>query len=150
MPPKVSWTPLIVLVVIVLIAAGIGAGYLWYHSRPSNPSSARVVQPGDNVTVNYIGIYGTGPEAGRVFDTSIYSVGSNNAAWPKSIEYHARGVLVSNYTTLAVHVGSNTPQSGYSLGNLSFIQGVTGFLLELVGVLPNQTHTIIVPAAAGY
>ncbi|MCI4330451.1 MAG: FKBP-type peptidyl-prolyl cis-trans isomerase [Thermoplasmata archaeon] len=150
MPPKFSWTPLVVIIAIVLIGAGAGSAYLYYHSRPSNPAAPRLVQVGDNVTVNYIGIYGSGPEAGKVFDTSVYAVGSNSAAWPKSIEYHARGLQASNYTPLAVHVGGNTPQSGYSLGNLSFIQVVTGFWQGLVGVLPNQTETVIVPPALGY
>jgi FKBP-type peptidyl-prolyl cis-trans isomerase 2 len=150
MPAKFSWTPLIVLVVVVIIGAGVGSAYYYYHSRPPSSTPARLVQVGDNVTVNYIGIYGSGPEAGRVFDTSLFNVGSNNAVWPKSVEYHARGALASNYTPLAVHVGGNTPQSGYSLGNLSFIQVVTGFWQGLVGIPPNQTHTIVVPPALGY
>jgi FKBP-type peptidyl-prolyl cis-trans isomerase 2 len=150
MPPRISYTPLIILTVVVIIGAGVGSAFLYLHARPSNPSPPRLVKIGDNVTVHYIGIYGSGPEAGRVFDTSVYAVGSNNAAWPKSIEYHARGSLPSNFTPLAVHVGSNTPQAGYSLGNLSFIQVVTGFWEGLVGLLPNQTHTIIVPPSQGY
>lgn len=150
MPPRISWVPFFVVVAVVVASAGAGSAYLYLHSKSATPASPRLVQVGDNVTVNYIGIYGSGPETGRVFDTSLYTVGTNAASWPKSIEFHARGTQPSNFTPLDVHVGGNTPQSGYSLGNLSFIQVVPGFWQGLVGILPNQTHTIIVPPALGY
>src|SRR5215472_15232248 len=122
MAQRISWTPFLLVLVVVVAGAGASSAYLYYHYPPTHPSAPRAVHLGDNVTVNYAGLYGSGPEAGRVFDTSFYTVGTNDASWPKSIEFHARGSLPSNYTPLAVHVGGNTPQSGYSLGNLSFIQ----------------------------
>jgi FKBP-type peptidyl-prolyl cis-trans isomerase 2 len=101
------------------------------------------------VTVNYIGIFGSGPEQGKVFDTSIYSVAINNAAFPKSLQYHARGIA-ANYSPLAVHVGSNTPQSGFSYAGLSFIQVVTGFWQGLVGLPGNTSKLVDVPPELGY
>jgi hypothetical protein len=107
------------------------------------------VQVGDNVTVNYIGIFGTGPEQGKVFDTSLYAVATDNASYPKALSYHLRGA-VANYTPLPVHVGSSTPSSGYSLYNKSFIQVVTGFWQGLVGLPGNVTHLVAVPVDLGY
>lgn len=148
--PSLSTTALLVLVVLVLIAGGAAAGFVYLHDKPSAAPAVTTVQVGDNVTVNYIGIFGSGPEAGKVFDTSLYAVATNNIAYPKSLQYHARGPSASNYTTLDVHVGGNTPSSGYSLGGLSFIQVVTGFWTGLVGATPNLTRTITVPPALGY
>jgi FKBP-type peptidyl-prolyl cis-trans isomerase 2 len=150
MPPPISYTPLIVLVAIVVVAASAGGAFLYYHNRPSSPAQPRTVTLEDNVTVNYIGIFGSGPEQGKVFDTSLYSVAVNNIAYPKSIGYHERGPLPSNYSTLDVHVGGNTPSAGYTLGGLTFIQVVTGFWEGLVGATPNVTKTIVVPPAEGY
>ena len=84
-----------------------------------------------------------------MFDTSLHTVAVDPVAYPKSLEYHPRGTA-GNYTPLAVHVGGHTPSSGYTLGNLSFIQVVTGFWQGLLGIQPNQTHTIIVPPDLGY
>ncbi|HEY6238369.1 MAG TPA: FKBP-type peptidyl-prolyl cis-trans isomerase, partial [Thermoplasmata archaeon] len=92
----------------------------------------------------------SGPEQGKVFDTSIFAVANDAVSYPKSIEYHARGPSASNYTTLAVHVGGKTPSSGYTVGSLSFIQVVTGFWQGLVGIAPNQTRAVIVPPNLGY
>ncbi|MCI4360151.1 MAG: FKBP-type peptidyl-prolyl cis-trans isomerase, partial [Thermoplasmata archaeon] len=140
----------IVLVVVVLIGGGAAAGFLYFHNLPASAASTTLVSLGDNVTVNYIGIFGSGPEQGKVFDTSLYSVATNNIGYPKSLSYHARGSLPANYTPLAVHVGNNTPQSGYSLGGLSFIQVVTGFWQGLIGLPGNQSRSISVPPSLGY
>ncbi|MGI0131758.1 MAG: hypothetical protein ACREDK_01485 [Thermoplasmata archaeon] len=149
MPEKPSIVPLLVMIAVVVIAGAIGGSYVYFHSLPQPGGTPFVVRPGDNVTVNYIGIFGSGAESGKVFDTSLYRVASDNVAYPKSLEYHGRGVA-ANYTTLAVHVGGSTPSSGYTLGNFSFIQVVPGFWQGLVGIPPNQTHTIIVPPDLGY
>ena len=140
----------IVLVVIIIAATGGVLGYLHYRSVPAPAHGPAAIQLGDNVTVNYIGIFGSGPEQGKVFDTSFYSVSSDNIAYPKSLQFHPHGANAANFTPLAVHVGGNTPSSGYSLGGLSFIQVVTGFWQGLVGAMPNQTVAIVVPPSLGY
>jgi FKBP-type peptidyl-prolyl cis-trans isomerase 2 len=148
-PEKFSWTPAIVLIVLAIIVGGAGGSYLYFHNRVTPGAAPRIVTQGDNVTVNYIGIFGSGPDAGRVFDTSLYSVGSSDATYPKALEYHARGAP-KNYTPLAVHVGPNVPSSGYSLGGQSFIQVVPGFWKGLLGLTGNQTHAVVVPPSLGY
>jgi FKBP-type peptidyl-prolyl cis-trans isomerase 2 len=144
-----SATALVVLVAVVVIAALSGGVALYYLSQPKVPPAPRTVVIGDNATVNYIGIFGSGPETGRVFDTSLYSVASNNASYPKTLQFHPRGAA-SNYTPLAVHVGNGTPAGGYSLGGLTFISVVPGFWQGLVGVAGNESRSIVVPPALGY
>jgi hypothetical protein len=146
-PP--SRTALIIAVVITLIAAGGLAGFAYYHSRPAPGPAVLKAQVGGNATVNYIGYFGTGPQAGRVFDTSIYSVAVNNASYPKSAEFQYRG-SEANYTPLGVYLGPNAPSGGYTIGNDTFVSVVTGFWEGLIGLPGNLTHTIDVPPDLGY
>jgi len=139
----------VVLIVVVLIVAGVGAGLLYYYNSRSTAHPRPEIQLGDNATVNYIGFFGSGPQAGRVFDTSIYSVATNNATYPKSLEFTMRA-NASAYTPLPVHVGPNAPSSGYPLNGLSFISVVTGFWQGLLGMPGNQTTSISVPPNLGY
>lgn len=140
--------PLIILIVVVLIGAGVGTGIYLYKEAPSPAATSNLVQVGDNVTVTYIGIMGSGPEQGKVFDTSVYGVATNNATWPKALQFSYRGSAAA-YTELDVYVGQ-LPVANYTLNNLTFIQVVPGFWQGLVGIPTNVTHTIVVPPALGY
>jgi hypothetical protein len=146
-PPKVLAT---ILVVLVLVAGGGGFAFLYYENHKSPAALGLRVAVGDNVTVAYIGLFGSGPQTGRVFDTSLYSVATNNVSWPKSLEYTGRGANPSNYTPLPVYVGPYAPSGGYTVGNLTFSTVVTGFWQGLVGLAGNQTHYISVPPSLGY
>ncbi len=146
---KPSRIVLAVLIVIVLVAAGVGAALVYEFNKPKSAPSVLVVEVGDNVTVNYIGEFGSGAQAGRVFDTSVYAVAVNNASYPKSLEYHFRGA-VSNFTPLPVHVGPSAPSGGYTIGNLTFETVVTGFWQGLLGLPGNHSRTIVVPPNLGY
>ena len=148
MATEPSYLPLVVLVVVVIVGAGVGAGYLYYKTQPASVTGPRLVQIGDNATVTYIGILGSGPEQGKVFDTSVYQVASNNATWPKALQFGFRGGP-SSYTQLGVHVGS-IARANYTLNNYSFVQVVPGFWQGLVGIPTNVTHTVVVPPALGY
>jgi hypothetical protein len=146
-PP--SRTALVVLIVVTLVIAGGLAGLAYYLSRPAAPPSELRAQLGGNATVNYIGYFGSGPDSGRVFDTSIYSVAVNNASYPKAAEFHYRGSKAA-YTALGVYIGPSAPTSGYSIGNDTFVSVVTGFWQGLIGLPGNQTHNIVVPPSLGY
>jgi len=143
---------LAVVLIVVVIAAGVTGGALLYYEVNHHSPAAGVgrVQVGDNVTVNYIGIFANGPQQGRVFDTSQYSVALDNTSWPKSLQYSSRGDKPSDYTPLGVYVGPNAPSGGYTIGNLTFGSVVTGFWQGLVGIPANQTHYITVPPSLGY
>jgi FKBP-type peptidyl-prolyl cis-trans isomerase 2 len=143
--PPALWA----VIIVAIVAGGAGGAALWYHNRPvSAPSELTVVQ-GDNVTVDYIGIFGSGPEAGKVFDTSYYSVAVDNASFPKALQFHLRGGA-KNYSALPVFVGANAPSSGYTRGNLTYISVVPGFWQGLIGLAGNSTRSVVVPPALGY
>jgi hypothetical protein len=133
----------------VVAGSGVGVGLLYEHNNPKPGSPARTVSVGDNVTVNYIGIFASGAQAGRVFDTSIYSVATNNASYPKSLEFSFRG-SAANYTPLGVSVGPNVPASGYSINGITFGGVVPGFWQGLLGLPQGRTQTISFPASLGY
>ena len=139
----------ILLIAVVLVAAGVGTAFLYEFNHPKTASPLRTVVVGDNVTVNYIGSFGTGPQIGRVFDTSEYSVSVNNASYPKSLEYSHYG-SPSEFTPLAVHVGPSTTPGGYSLDGLTFGTVVTGFWQGLLGLPANHSAQISIPPSLGY
>jgi len=136
------------LVAVVVVVAGVGAGLLYLYDHPKAPAAVPTVSVGDNVTVNYIGLFGSGPEEGKVFDTSIQSVAQDNATYPKSLEYTPRSS--TGYTPLPVHVGPNTPGSGYNVSGVTYGGVVTGFWKGLIGLAVNQTRWVTVPASEGY
>jgi hypothetical protein len=126
-----SITVLAILVVVVVVAGGVGAGLLYFFSH-GHAKTLPTAQLGDNLTVNYIGMFGGGAQAGRVFDTSIYAVVENNATYPKSLEYAHYGTP-SSFTPLPVtNLG---PTSGL----------ITGFWQGLLGLGVNQTRIIVIP-----
>jgi FKBP-type peptidyl-prolyl cis-trans isomerase 2 len=138
-----------VLIVVVFVVAGVGAALVYEHNKSTAATPILTVHLGDNVTVNYIGEFGSGAQVGRVFDTSIYSVATNNQSYPKALEYQSRGPITA-YTPLGVHVGAYAPSSGYTLGNFTFNTVVTGFWQGLIGLPGNQSHTVVVPPNLGY
>jgi hypothetical protein len=139
----------VVLIVVSLAAAGGLAALVYELNKPKATAPILTVHIGDNVTVNYIGMFGSGAQSGRVFDTSIYSVAVHNLSYPKSLEYQSRGAP-SAYSPLPVHVGPNAPSGGYTVGNLTFSSVVPGFWQGLVGLTGNRTTTIVVPPSLGY
>ena len=139
----------ILLIVVVVVAAGIGAAFLYEFNHPKSATPIRTVVEGDNVTVIYIGVFGSSPQTGRVFDTSLYSVASNNASYPKSLEYAHYG-SPSSFTPLPVHVGATTPSGGYVLDGLTFSSVVTGFWQGLIGLPVNHTARLTLPPSLAY
>jgi FKBP-type peptidyl-prolyl cis-trans isomerase len=136
----------IILVIVVLVGAGVGVGLLYAYGHPASTGPLPTVALGDNVTVNYIGTFGSGPQQGKVFDTSIYSVATNNVSYAKSLEFTFRGNK-SNYSPLPVYVG---PSGSYTIGNLTFGSVVTGFWQGLLGLTVGHTVWITVPPNLGY
>lgn len=133
---------------VVVVAASVGTYFLYRQNHPPLPAGPREVAVGDNVTVNYIGFFGSGPEQGRVFDTSLKAVANNNVTYPKTVEYVARNS--SSYTPLGVHVGAKTPGSGYNVGNITYGGVVTGFWQGLLGLSVNQTRLLTIPPYLAY
>jgi hypothetical protein len=146
--PGPSRLLIVILVVIGIVGAGMGVWGANYLLHPKPQASILTVELGDNVTVNYIGSFGSGGEVGRTFDTSIFSVYQNNVTYPKSLYFPStHGGNPNNYTPLPTHIG---PSGQYTIGNLSFGTTVTGFWQGLIGMTGNQTRYIVIPANLGY
>ncbi len=121
----------VIIIALLLIGAGL-IGYSAYGYFTASKAKAQLfVQAGDQVYVNYTGQY----SSGLVFDTSMLSVAQNNATFPKAPGFTWRGA--SGYTPLQVSdVGAG--------------QVVKGFDQALVGMLVNQTRTVVISPADGY
>ncbi len=146
--PGPSRLLLVILVVIAIVGASVGVWGANYLLHPQPQASILTVQLGDNVTVNYIGSFASGPQAGRTFDTSFYSVYVNNVTYPKSLYFPlTHPGSPTNYSPLPTHVG---PSGQYTIGNLSFGTTVTGFWQGLLGMTGNQTRYVAIPPDLGY
>ncbi|MGA9840222.1 MAG: hypothetical protein WBF81_00650 [Thermoplasmata archaeon] len=145
--PRASPVLTILIALVVVVAGGGIFAYLYLENHKSPGAGPLTVQLGDNVTLNYTGIFASGPQQGRVFDTSVYSVALNNASWPKSLLYSSRGGQPSDYVPLNIYVG---PSGSYTIGNLTFGTVVPGFWQGLIGVPGNRTTYVSVPANLGY
>lgn len=147
-PRRRLW-PVVLLAVVLLVAGGVGGELLRIHNEPTPAAGPSTVAIGDNVTVNYVGVLGSGPQQGYVFDTSIVSVAKDNVTWKKALEYTYRGNS-SAYSALGVHIGPNAPSGGYVINNTTFGGVVTGFWRGLVGMAVGQTQWITIPPSLAY
>ncbi len=139
----------IVLVALVIVVAGAGIWAAHYVLVPKSTSSPATSQVGDNVTVNYIGEFGSGPQVGRVFDTSIYTAYLDNTTYPKSLEFASgHSGSAGAYKPLGVHLGTYRGQ--YTVGNQTFSGVVPGFWQGMVGMLVNQTRWVTIPVSLAY
>lgn len=123
-------TVLIVLIAILMVSASSVAVLLYTGSQSNQGPTAEVVVNGDSVKVNYIGRL----DDGRVFDTSLWDVASNDALYPKSLSFNLRAQ--SAYTPLEFTVGAG--------------QMITGFDQGVLGMSVDETKVITVPPDEGY
>jgi len=145
--PGPSRTVLLILIVVILVVAGVGVWAANYVLNPKAISTAPTAQVGDNVTVNYIGQYGNGSQAGKTFDTSLWSVYINNQTYPKSLQF-SHGTAQADYTPLPVYVGAaNAP---YVIDGVNYTPVVTGFWQGMLGLHLNQTRWVTFPDSLGY
>ncbi len=119
---------------IVVCAALIG--YVLYSEMgASKAQSSPAIVAGDQVEMNYIGWT---PE-GRVFDTSIYSVATNNAVYPKSLTFTLRDkTSYVPFNMTAGNYGSGGTIKGFALGVIGLREGdhVT------IDVLPGEGYAV--------
>jgi len=121
-----------ILAAAIVCAALFGYGLYSYLSG-SDAGDSSAIAAGDLVTMNYIG---RTPE-GRVFDTSIYSVASNDAMYPKSLTFSLR----ENTT----YVPFNMTAGNYGSGGT-----IKGFALGVIGLHTGDHVTIEIAQGEGY
>ena len=125
---KAATSVIIIVLIVVLLLSASSVVILLTIGDTAAPS--RKVVSGDTIKVNYIGRLADG----RVFDTSIYSVASNDGLYPKSLSFGLRAN--STYAPLQFTVGA---------GNL-----ITGFESGVIGMSLNQTKRIEISPDQGY
>ncbi len=123
-------TILIVLIAILMVSASSVVVLLYMGSQYEQGPTTETVVNGDTVRVDYIGRL----EDQRVFDTSLWSVASNNALYPKSLSFTLRAE--STYEPLEFKVGSGSV--------------ITGFDQGVIGMSVGETKVITVPPDEGY
>jgi len=125
---KAATSVLIIILIVVLLLSASSVVILLTIGQTATP--ARKVVSGDIIKVDYIGTL----EDGRVFDTSLYSVASNDALYPKALSF--RLMNISFYTPLQFTVGSGTLIKGFDSG--------------VIGMSLNQTKILTIPPSLGY
>ncbi|MCG7844608.1 MAG: FKBP-type peptidyl-prolyl cis-trans isomerase [Methanomassiliicoccales archaeon] len=120
---------LIVLIVVLMVSASTVVIIL-YQGGQSEETSSDVVVNGQVINVDYIGKL----VDGRVFDTSFYSVASNDALYPKSLSFTLREN--TTYKPLAFTVGGG--------------QMISGFDAAVVGMKVGETRTVTLTPAEAY
>jgi len=96
-------TTLLVLVIAFAIVIGVYVNFFVYHP-PASSENPRFAEVKDTVRISYIGYF----EDGFVFDTSVASVGNDNATWPKALSFSWR----SSYSDFSFTVGKTNCASG--------------------------------------
>ncbi len=120
---------LIVLVAVLMVSASTVVIIL-YQGGQSEGTSSEVVAAGQTIKVDYIGKL----TDGRIFDTSYYSVASDDALYPKALSFTLRAN--TSYTPLSFEVGAG--------------KMISGFDAAVVGMKVGETKTVTLTPAEAY
>jgi FKBP-type peptidyl-prolyl cis-trans isomerase 2 len=121
------------LIAAIVISIGAISYVVYTNSQATKSLTLPSIKAGDKVMMNYIGRFADG----RVFDTSMQSVGNNNALYPKSLTYSAR---------------SNDSYAPFNMTAGNYGQGGTikGFALGVIGLHKGDHAIIDVKASDAY
>lgn len=121
---------LIVLIAILMISASSVVVLMYQGGQSEKSSSIKTAKTGDLVKVDYVGKLADG----RVFDTSLWSVASNDALYPKSLSFALRNQTA--YEPLEFYVGSGVMIRGFDRGVIGMAVGET----KVLTVLPQDGY----------
>ncbi|MGB2582473.1 MAG: FKBP-type peptidyl-prolyl cis-trans isomerase [Thermoplasmata archaeon] len=125
---------LALIAVAVVLSVGV-VGYVVYDNAQEHTTSASdPIEMGDVVTLNYVGMFSDG----RVFDTSLLDVASDDVLYPKSLTFTLRDN--ESYVPFDMTAGQYGVEGGT----------IKGFALGVLGLTMGDTYTIEVPPEDGY
>ncbi len=125
---------LALVAVAVVLSIGV-VGYVVYDNAQGHSTSTfDPIEIGDMVTLNYIGMFSDG----RVFDTSLPEVASDDVLYPKSLTFTLRDN--ESYAPFDMTAGKYGVDGGT----------IKGFALGVLGLTIGDTHTIEVLPEDGY
>jgi FKBP-type peptidyl-prolyl cis-trans isomerase 2 len=108
------------LIAAIVISIGAISFVVYSNSRATKSLTLPAIKAGDKVMMNYIGRFADG----RVFDTSLASVGANNALYPKSLTYTSRSNdSYAPFNMTAGNYGEGGTIRGFALGVIGLHQG---------------------------
>lgn len=122
-----------VMLALVLLAVGV-IGYVIYDNSLRAETVSTVVADGSLVKMTYVGMF----EDGRIFDTCIYEMASNDALYPKSFTFTLRDE--GSYEPFEMTAGLYGESGGT----------IKGFALGVIGMQLNEKSTIVVAPEDGY
>ncbi|MBE0518981.1 MAG: FKBP-type peptidyl-prolyl cis-trans isomerase [Thermoplasmata archaeon] len=125
---------LAVLTALIVVSIGL-IGYVIYdNSKAADMGTVYVAESGDTVYLDYIGMF----EDGSVFDTSFYSVASNDTSYPKSLTFSPREE--SSYSAFEMTAGLYGESGGT----------IKGFALGVIGLKASDVRTIVIAPEDAY
>ncbi len=129
-------TRILLAVIAVAIVVSVGVvGYIVYdNTKAHSVSASDIVEMDDQVTMNYIGRFSDG----RVFDTSLFDIASNDAVYPKSLTFTMRDE--GSYTPFDMVAGKYGAEGGT----------IKGFALGVIGLHVGDTKVIEVAPEDAY
>ena len=128
-------TTLLVLVIVFAIVIGVYVNFFVYRP-PSSTGNPRFAEVKDTVRISYIGYF----EDGSVFDTSISSVGNDNATWPKALSFSWR----SSYSDFSFTIGKTNCTSQAT------DCAITGMSRAVTGLHEGDSVTHLITPGEGY
>jgi len=134
--PRDAGSILLALVVAgIVVAAGAVAYVVYTNSQRISGGTPHAIISGDTVTMNYIGRFSDG----RVFDTSIWDVASNDSIYPKSLTFDLRSNdTYSPFSMEAGNYGSGGTIKGFALGVIGLHVGD----YKMIEVAPEDAYAV--------
>lgn len=108
------------LIAAIVISVGAISFVVYTNSQATKSLTIPAIKAGDKVMMNYIGRFADG----RIFDTSILSVGLNNALYPKSLTYSVKSnESYAPFNMTAGNYGQGGTIKGFALGVIGLHEG---------------------------
>ena len=131
-----------ILAVAVVIGILIGAFMIFYVQRPAPAGTPKRAEPGDSVTIEYIGSFA---DTGRVFDTSFERVARDNVSYPKAASFSWR----TQWQSFAFDVGcADLPPPEQQIAKCT--ASIKGFDHGVRQMAVGESKRVIVPPEDGY
>jgi len=128
---------------LVIVIAILVAGFMvFYVKQPPAAAPPRRAEPGDAVTIDYIGRF---KDNGRVFDTSYERVAKDNVSYPKAASFTWR----AQWSSFSFDVGcADRPPAEQQIAKCT--ASVKGFDHGVQGLGVGESKQVEVPPDLGY